>query len=100
MTLRIAIIGAGGMGRAAAKALDNDPAWTLTAVADPSDEARQRMLKSYPTISLHAHAEEVFTDPSIDAVALTTLADLRPAMIRRALQTGSIFGLKNPSPPP
>ena len=47
-------------------------------------------------IATHCDAEAVFTDPTIDAVALTTLADIRPRFIRRALETGKHIWAEKP----
>ena len=45
--LKIAVVGAGGMGRRTARALANDPAWELVAICDLEPEVRAAVAEDY-----------------------------------------------------
>ena len=47
--LKIAVVGADGMGRRTARALANDPAWELVAISDLKPEVRAAVAKISPT---------------------------------------------------
>lgn len=85
---RVGIVGYGGMGSYWARELAAHPRWEVAAICDLSDDARARAGAAHPAARLLTDAEEIMRDPTIAVVGLFTLADQRPALIRRALATG------------
>jgi len=62
--------------------------WEVASVYDICEPARDLAQQNLPNAAVHHHPEAIFSDPSIDAVGLFTLADARPEQIRRALAAG------------
>ncbi len=87
---RIAIIGFGGMGRNYATILQASPRWELTTICDISSSSRAQATELYPGVTVVDvdRLDEIFADPAIDVIGIYTLADDRPALIRRALAAG------------
>lgn len=94
--LRIGVIGYGGMGRGTARALAADPAWELVAIADRSAALRERIATDHPGVGVLDDGDAILADPSLDAVALMTLADQRPGQIRAALAAGKHVWAEKP----
>jgi myo-inositol 2-dehydrogenase/D-chiro-inositol 1-dehydrogenase len=66
---------------------DND-LWEVAAVYDICSQARRLAQKQLRNAAIYESPEPIFSDPSIDAVGLFTLADARPEQIRHALANG------------
>ena len=94
--LKAAVIGFGAMGRGTAAALDADPDWDLAAIGDLFEPARRRARETYPGIRTEEDASTLIRDSEIDLVALTTLADARPGLIREALAAGKHIWAEKP----
>ncbi len=73
------------MGRGFVSAMQNSLLWQVVAICDVSREARELAAKSVPQAKIYADHDAIFADKTIDVVGLFTLADVRPAQIRRAL---------------
>src|SRR5690606_41811223 len=82
---RIGIIGFGRMGRGFVSVMQQSPLWEIAAICDAHASARQLAGQTVPTARITDDPDSVFQDPSIDVVGLFTLADARPAQVRKAL---------------
>ena len=82
---RVGVIGYGRMGRGFVAAMQHSEFWDIAAICDLSAASRELAGKTVPGARIVADPEMIFSDPSIDVVGLYTLADARPAQIRRAL---------------
>lgn len=85
--LRAGILGYGRMGRGFVAAMQESEIWDVAAVYDIRPETRQLAARQVPGAEIYDSPDAIFSDPSIDAVGLFTLADARPEQIRRALAT-------------
>lgn len=83
--LRAGILGYGRMGRAFVAAMQQSELWEVAAIYDISAAARQLARQQVPHAEVHEAPGPIFTDASIDALGLFTLADARPQQIRQAL---------------
>lgn len=83
--LRAGILGYGRMGRGFVAAMQQSDFWEVAAICDVHDDARELAAKSAPGAKILPNPDAIFSDKSIDVVGLFTLADARPAQIRRAL---------------
>jgi predicted dehydrogenase len=84
--LRAGILGYGRMGRGFVAAMQESNLWEVAAIYDICPPARELARRCVPTASVYDTPDAIFTDRSIDAVGLFTLADARPEQIRRALE--------------
>lgn len=85
---KVGIIGFGRMGRGYVSVMQQSDRWDITAICDVTKATRDLAGRTVPTAKVVSDPEEIFRDKSIDVVGLFTLADARPAQIRRALATG------------
>ncbi|MDR0834476.1 MAG: Gfo/Idh/MocA family oxidoreductase [Candidatus Symbiothrix sp.] len=86
--LKIGIIGFGRMGQFFGKELLKNPLWEVAYICDPSTEAKKMAAAMAPHAILIEDEDILFEDPAVDVVGLFTLADFRPAQIRKALKAG------------
>ncbi len=82
---RIGIIGFGRMGRGFVSVMQQSPLWEIAAICDAHAGARQLAAQTVPAARVTDDPDSIFDDPTIDVVGLFTLADARPAQIRKAL---------------
>ena len=73
------------MGRGFVAAMQASKLWEVAAICDVAPAARELAGKSAPGAKIYSEPDGIFADKSIDAVGLFTLADARPAQLRRAL---------------
>ncbi len=85
---KVGIIGFGRMGRGYVSVMQQSDRWDIAAICDVTSATRDLAGRTVPTAKIVSDPEEIFRDKSIDVVGLFTLADARPAQIRRALATG------------
>jgi len=85
---RIGIIGFGSMGRNYADILCASKRWELVTICDVNPQTRASAAEKHPSVGVVADPEALFADASLDAVGIFTLADIRPAFIRRAIAAG------------
>ena len=83
---RIGVIGFGRMGRGFVAAMLANPVWEVATICDIDPIAREEAAQLVPKATICSDPEALLTDPSLEVVGLFTLADSRPAMIRRALK--------------
>jgi myo-inositol 2-dehydrogenase/D-chiro-inositol 1-dehydrogenase len=74
------------MGRGFVSVMQQDDRWEIVSICDNHAATRELAGRTVPTADIYADPEQVFKDKSLDAVGLFTLADARPALIRRALR--------------
>jgi predicted dehydrogenase len=86
--LRAGILGYGRMGRSFVAAMQESALWDVAAVYDICPGARTLAKQQVPGAAVYDTQDPIFSDPSIDAVGLFTLADARPEQIGAALRTG------------
>jgi myo-inositol 2-dehydrogenase/D-chiro-inositol 1-dehydrogenase len=83
--IRVGVVGYGRMGRGFVAAMQQTELYDIIAVADTAAHSRELAGKTCPGAKILSDADALITDPHIDVVGLFTLADARPAMIRKAL---------------
>ncbi|HKU24558.1 MAG TPA: Gfo/Idh/MocA family oxidoreductase [Candidatus Sulfotelmatobacter sp.] len=86
--LRAGILGYGRMGRGFVAAMQENDLWEVAAIYDICAPVRRLACQQVPGAAIYDTPDPIFSDPSIDAVGLFTLADARPQQIRRALESG------------
>jgi inositol 2-dehydrogenase len=85
--IRVALIGAGPMGRHHCRTLASNPDVQLVAVADLNGEAARAAASLSPG-ALATDDRSLFADPSIRAIVVTTPNDTHAALIRDAANAG------------
>lgn len=86
--VRIGVIGFGRMGRGFVSVMHQDERYEIVWIADVRQDSRALAARTVPTAKVTENPDEVFADRSLHAVGLFTLADARPAQIRKALARG------------
>jgi inositol 2-dehydrogenase len=86
--VRLAVIGAGPMGRHHCATLATLPGARLVAVADPNLEAAQAAASVAPDTRVTADHRSLLDDPSVDAVVIATPNDTHAALIAEAADAG------------
>jgi myo-inositol 2-dehydrogenase/D-chiro-inositol 1-dehydrogenase len=82
---RIGIIGFGRMGRGFVSVMQQSEQWDIAFICDTHAPTRELAARTVPSARIVTDPEDVFADRSLDVVGLFTLADVRPALMRRAL---------------
>jgi len=85
---RIGVIGLGSMGSGYARVLAASPRWDLAWACDLRAERLEWVKGLNSGIKTTQDADELLRDPSLDVVGIFTLADVRPRILRAALQAG------------
>jgi len=93
---RVGVIGFGSMGRGWSRALTDSARWELVSICDISAKARDLAKQKYLMAQVTDNPELLLQDSSLDVVGIFTLADQRPPLIERALQTGKHLLLEKP----
>lgn len=96
---RVGVIGFGRMGRGFVSVMQQSELWEIAAICDAHPAARDLAARTVPTARITGDPESIFLDPTIEVVGLYTLADARPAQIRRALATGKHVIAEKPIAP-
>jgi predicted dehydrogenase len=86
--IRVGICGFGYWGPNLLRVFQENPGWTAAAVSDIREARRQRAQQVNPGLRLYEAAEELITDPGIDAVAIATPVDTHFSLARQALRHG------------
>jgi predicted dehydrogenase len=89
-----AIIGIGAFGKHYVRLLSNNPRVSLTAITSPSVHSRD--LGVHETVKRYTDAQNVFDDPSIEAVVIATPASTHAELTIRALKSGKHVLLEKP----
>jgi len=93
--LRIALLGAGRVGRVHARSISANPGAALALVVDPLEEAA-RSLGDEHGAPWSPDPEDAFGDASIDAVVIGTPTNTHIDMLRRAVDAGKRVLLEKP----
>lgn len=86
--IKIGIIGFGRMGEKYVEEMLKSGEWQIEYICDPSEFARKRAALVIPQARYITDEDIIFNDPTIEAVGLFTLADLRCRQIKKAVATG------------
>lgn len=86
--LRVGVIGFGRMGRGFVSVMQQSELWEIVSICDSDPATRALAARTVPTARVVADDKAIFADKSLDVVGLFTLADARPAQIRKALAAG------------
>lgn len=97
--VRVGVIGFGRMGRGFVSVMQQSELWDIAYICDLSPETQKLAAKTVPSAKIISDPEIIFRDKSVDAVGLFTLADARPAQIRRAMATGKHVLAEKPIAP-
>ncbi|MBS9404697.1 inositol 2-dehydrogenase [Halomonas sp. TRM85114] len=92
--MRLALIGAGRIGKVHAQAIDAHPEVTLAAVADYHAEAAEALASTYGSRALNANA--VFEDANIDAVLIASSTPTHADYLERAARAGKAVLCEKP----
>lgn len=84
--IRVGVIGFGRMGRGFVSVMQHSDRWEIVSICDTHGPTRELAGRTVPEAKIVASPDQIFADQSLDAVGLFTLADARPALIRRALK--------------
>lgn len=76
------------MGNKIFKVLDKSDKWNVSYICDLGEESRQLAAQLSPNSKIVADEDEIFNDPSVDAVALYALADSRYEQACKAVKSG------------
>jgi predicted dehydrogenase len=85
---RIGLIGLGHMGRRYFDVLRQSEHWEIGWVCDRDPQRLRSAADQAPGTRGTSSAEDLFGDASLDVVGIFTLADIRPILLRRALDAG------------
>lgn len=83
--IKVGVVGFGRMGRGFVSAMLADSRYEVVAICDAHAGARKLAADTVPGAKILTDPNDLFKIKSIDLVGLYTLADARPAQIRRAL---------------
>ena len=94
MAIRMAVIGAGRIGQIHATNAARNPAVTLTGIADAIPEPAQKLAGALGTRVVTV--DEIFADPSVDAVLIGSSTDTHADLIQRAAKAGKHIFCEKP----
>ena len=86
--IKAGIIGFGRMGEFYLNEMERSGEWEVAYICDTSEASRNYASETYPGHRVTGDCDEIFADSSIEAVVLTTLADARMELIRKAIAAG------------
>jgi len=95
-TLRIGVVGYGYWGPNVVRNFYNTPGATVTAVADMSSAALQRVRRTYPAMTVTQDPDEIITSPDVDAVAIVTPISHHYRLAKKALENGKHVFVEKP----
>lgn len=93
--LRVAVIGAGRIGRVHAASIAHHPAATLTMVCDPIGPSAEELAALYGARACQ-EADEVFADPEVDAVIIGSPTPLHAQQVLAATRAGKAVLVEKP----
>ena len=95
-TLKIGVIGYGYWGPNVVRNFYNVPDATIVSVADVSQKSLDRVRAVYPSMELTTNANDILTNPGIDAVAIVTPISHHHALAKKALENGKHVFVEKP----
>src|SRR5919201_1322914 len=97
--LRVAVIGAGYWGPNLVRNLNEAPGAEPVAVADLSEERLEPIRKRFPAVRTTTDHRTVFSDPTVDAVAIATPVGTHRRLAEEALAAGKHVFVEKPLAP-
>ena len=88
MKIKIGIIGLGRMGRFYLNELQKNGKYDISYICDINEASRELAHQLSPNSIVTSNEDEIFNDPSVQAVVLCTLANFRKEQIEKAVRTG------------
>ncbi len=64
------------------------PRWEVVTICELNESRHDEIRAGVPGVKVVTNDDEIFNDPSIDAVVLSALADTRLSRIRKAVASG------------
>ena len=92
----VAVIGAGYWGPNLIRNFASCPLVRLSAVCDSNNERLKKVLVNYPAVRGVSSAEDLFSDPDIDAVAIATPISTHAPLALKALHAGKHVLVEKP----
>ncbi len=92
---RIGMIGFGGIAGAHAPAYQS-AGWKIVAVADPSEESRQRAATVTGAHTIYSDFRQLIADPEVDVISLLTQPTLREEVVAVAAEYGKPIQTEKP----
>ena len=92
--MKVALLGAGRIGRVHAASIGIDSRSELVAIADPVAEAAEDLARGNSAYT--ATIDEVFADTAIDAVLIASSTDTHADLIERAVEAGKAIFCEKP----
>jgi len=92
--LRVAVVGAGNWGRNLVRNFSDLK--SLVAVVESSGDLRESLKEDYPNVEIYEQCDEVFSNPSIDAVAIATPAPTHFEVAKQAIIAGKDVFVEKP----
>ncbi|BBI64759.1 hypothetical protein HSBAA_60650 [Vreelandella sulfidaeris] len=94
--MKLALIGAGRIGKVHAQAIHSHPNVILAAVADFHQPAAEALAEQYASRAVSV--DEIFADDAIDAVLIASSTPTHAEYLERAARAGKAVLCENPSP--
>ena len=95
-TLKIGVVGYGYWGPNVVRNFYNVPNSAVVSVADVSPKSLERVRSVYPSMELTTCADDVLTNPNIDAVAIVTPISQHFPLAKKALENGKHVFVEKP----
>ena len=94
--VNVGLVGAGRWGPNVIGAVNRLGHGRVVKVADPSNQALQRLADRFPSISTSESAEHLIEDSDIDAIAVCTPVETHTSLVRAALLAGKHVFVEKP----
>jgi predicted dehydrogenase len=95
-TLKIGVIGYGYWGPNVVRNFYNVPNAAVVSVADVSPKSLERVRGVYPSMDVTTNADDILTNPNIDAVAIVTPISHHYPLAKKALENGKHIFVEKP----
>lgn len=86
--IKAGLIGFGRMGEFYLDEMKKSEEWEIVYICDVSPVSRNYAASVYPQAKIISDSSIIFSDKEVDAVVLSTLADSRKELIRKAIESG------------
>jgi predicted dehydrogenase len=95
-TLKIGVVGYGYWGPNVVRNFYNVPNASVVSVADVSPKSLERVRAVYPSMEVSTNADDILTNPAIDAVAIVTPISHHYPLAKKALENGKHIFVEKP----
>lgn len=95
-TLKVGVIGTGGIAGCHLKAYDANPNAELVAVADINAERAQKVADQWSAPRAYGDPAELFADPDVEAVSICTWNNTHASLALQALEAGKHVLIEKP----